>query len=210
MLANLQARRFGKWTVIGDGRSQFCLCRCECGQEKPVYRYDLLGGTSRQCVRCHTFKHGHTVKAKQSRTYSSWMCMKRRCLDPKFKDWGNYGGRGITLHEAWHSFDNFFADMGERPPRTLLDRIDGHGNYEPNNCRWASFSDSAKNRFKTRWIIYQGQRMTVTDAAGKIGVPITSLHSRLRRAGWPSGDIEPFARSKRKSPSLKRMLLEKP
>jgi hypothetical protein len=72
--------------------------------------------------------------------------MNKRCNDPAQRSYKNYGGRGITICERWQSFENFFADMGERPPALTLDRINNDGNYEPGNCRWATWSEQAFNR----------------------------------------------------------------
>jgi hypothetical protein len=90
--------------------------------------------------------HGHASNGC-SPTYHSWTAMKKRCRDPNNKDWKIYGGRGISYCERWERFDNFLADMGERPEGTSLDRFpDKNGNYEPGNCRWATDLEQARNR----------------------------------------------------------------
>lgn len=83
-------------------------------------------------------------------TYSTWRSMKKRCLNPGHRSWPHYGGRGITICDAWlESFDAFLADMGERPDGTTLDRINPDGNYEPGNCRWATVLEQRHNRRPT-------------------------------------------------------------
>ena len=86
----------------------------------------------------------------QSLEYSSWTAMKKRCYYPKTNDYARYGGSGITVCDRWrYSFENFYADMGHRPSLAhSLDRIDGTGNYEPGNVRWATGSEQARNRVK--------------------------------------------------------------
>ena len=79
-------------------------------------------------------------------TYRSWDGMKQRCLNPKATGYSRYGGAGVTVCDAWLTFGNFLADMGERPEGTTLDRIDPTRGYEPGNCRWATRSVQNRNR----------------------------------------------------------------
>jgi hypothetical protein len=75
--------------------------------------------------------------------------MHSRCTNSARNDWHHYGGRGITVCERWSGqggFERFLADMGERPPQHTLDRIDPDGNYEPSNCRWATWSTQNTNK----------------------------------------------------------------
>lgn len=94
--------------------------------------------------------HGHCSRTHVTPTYHSWVAMAVRCRYPeqeRFKDWG---GRGITICERWKSFENFLADMGERPPGKTLDRIDNDGNYEPGNCHWVPIAENNRKRRNTK------------------------------------------------------------
>ena len=125
-------------------------CKCECGSLTVVLGSHLRTGRTKSCgclnidfVSERFRKHG----MHGTTTYISWKAMKQRCGNPKQDNYGNYGGRGISICSRWlESFEEFYTDMGRRPEGMTLDRKNNEGNYEPDNCRWASHSEQINNR----------------------------------------------------------------
>lgn len=111
--------------------------------------------------------------------------MMARCYRPSTFCYERYGGRGIKVCQRWHIFENFLADMGERPfAGASVDRIDFDGDYEPANCRWATQAEQNRNRCNNVFITFNGVRMVRQDWARRCGVDPSTLRYRLWR-GWP-------------------------
>lgn len=152
---NLTGQKFGRLTISGatDKRKNGYIiwrCICSCGNEVFVSTRHLKNGDSRSCGCLQK-----EIVAKQMTThgmwgtpiYSVWNGMIQRCENPKDTDYKYYGDRGIKVCERWHTFENFYADVGDPPEEMTLDRWpDNDGNYEPNNWRWATRSQQNKNR----------------------------------------------------------------
>jgi hypothetical protein len=188
---NLVGQRFGRWSVLQKASGGY-VCRCDCGVERLVPGDRLQRGGSLSCgcyarenaARLGT-KHGHYAGGKPSPELRSWLKMKSRCYDPHNNRFDRYGCRGIRVCDRWlHSFENFLADMGPRPsPKHSIDRIDNDKDYCPENCKWSTAREQARNRSTCRYLEHGGKRMLLTDWARELGVTKALLNTRLRR-GW--------------------------
>ena len=142
-------QRFGRLLVLEEaGRNALkkvlWRCRCDCGTVVTRTSGDLVTGNSVSCgcyLKERITKHGGWKKA----SYNTWRAMMRRCYKPQDKDYKRYGALGVTVCPQWHEYVVFARDMGEPVGEETLDRIDPHGNYTPENCRWASLPAQARN-----------------------------------------------------------------
>ncbi|WP_294662502.1 hypothetical protein [uncultured Ruminococcus sp.] len=192
---NLTGKRFGRWTVLNKvGRINNALywhCVCDCGKEKDVRGDHLRSGktTSCGCLRTELIKGLAEKNAKHgmydTRIYHIWQHMKQRCSPscPKHEI-DNYYGRGIKVCDDWaNSFPTFYdwAISHGYSDDLSIDRIDSNGNYEPDNCRWATNKEQANNKRITKYITYNGETLPLSVWAEKIGISRNTVDSRLRR-----------------------------
>lgn len=183
---NLEGKRFGEWAVLyrydtpGEAGPVLWMCRCSCGTEKPVLAHNLTSGSSKSCPTCG---HDKAVTARRSHgmsgspTYIVWSGMKARCLNPNNLAYPSYGGRGIRICDRWlESFENFLEDMGPRPPKATLERMDNDKGYSLDNCQWKSKKHQANNRRSNRLVtLPDGETITFTQACERHGITIKTL-----------------------------------
>lgn len=132
---------------------------------------------------------------KRTPAYNSWLQMRYRCHAIDGPAAHNYVKRGITCSDAWESFAQFLADMGEPPPGYTLERIDNNLGYSKENCRWATRMDQAQNTRHVRKFTYQNTTGTLRQLAQIYGWDFKLIHTRLKK-GWSLDDAVKLPRTK--------------
>lgn len=183
---------------VANPTRRHSMFRCACGADFVARTTRVISGYTKGCgcqigSNLLNFKkpiqHGHAKFMARSSEYNIWNAMRARCNNPNVKVFHRYGGRGISVCEAWNDFQTFITDVGARPSKAhSLDRIDNDGNYEPGNVRWALAEEQAANRSDNRWIEHEGRTLPLFLWAKETGVAASVIHKRLKR-GWS------FARS---------------
>lgn len=169
--------------------------QCSCGKKRIFFGDNLVRGHTTNCgcvidakVKIGLrFRHGHAIHDKISSEYWTWQGIKKRCCDPDEPGYKNYGARGISVYPAWlESFDNFYADMGPKPsPKHSIDRIDNNGNYDPENCRWATQKQQARNMRANRMITYRNETRCLAEWSEMTGISADCISQRIDKLGWP-------------------------
>ena len=133
--------------------------------------------------------HGHTSsrtgKTLVSPTYQTWNRMKDRVLNPNHEAYSRYGGRGIVICEKWLTFEGFLDDMGERPSGLTLERRDNNGNYNRENCYWATRKQQQRNRSTNLVLEFHGIKRTAIEWAERFYLPRHVVYDRVKK-GWPT------------------------
>jgi hypothetical protein len=195
----LTGQRFGKLVVLErahrpDSKRAYWTCRCDCGRiAVKMGKYLLNGDTSScGCAQVAMRKRGNMkygeLPANTSREYGIWRSMKSRCHIESSNSYQHYGARGVSVCERWRDdFRAFMEDMGRCPKGWTLDRKDPNGNYQPDNCRWATWETQATNKRRTIRCEFNGATMTLMQLVAITGLDYHALHRELRTNGR-SGD----------------------
>lgn len=118
----------------------------------------------------------------KTKIYSIWSGMMQRCYNPNSKSWKYYGGRLIEVCQRWHKFENFYADMGDTPsPNHSIDRIYNDGNYYPDNVRWATREEQARNTRANKLIEFNGETKCVAEWAKLFNIKTNVLWHRINQ-----------------------------
>ncbi len=170
---------------IRKNNAYFYRCVCDCGNTVVVKRAHLirLEKPQKSCRACFLKRISIHGKSK-TKEFFAWRGILSRCNDINSKPYKDYGGRGIKHCKEWIEFNNFLNDMGLAPSKKhTIERIDVNKDYEPSNCKWATWKEQANNKRNNIYIEFNGETTTLTLLAEKHNILPRVLMHRLRR-GW--------------------------
>lgn len=168
---------------MDSNRRSSWIVKCNCGKIFSIKLSCLWSGTS--SCGCLKINHAKVKHGKhKSRVYCVWIDMKQRCYNKNCNAYKNYGGRGIKICDKWLKFEGFYEDMGDRPPKRTLDRIDVNGDYCKENCRWATTAEQARNKRNNVNITHNNKTQCLADWAKEYNLPLSILKYRIDNS-WP-------------------------
>lgn len=190
-ILDITGQKYGRLLVLSvihqKGKVRW-RCLCDCGKEHITSSSFLINGNVKSCgclnrelTMERNFKHGMTHTPE----HKSWVGIIQRTTSNRLPCANRYINRGITVCDSWrHSFQQFYKDMGARPsPEHSIDRINNNGNYEPNNCRWATPREQANNRSTNIMVEIEGEVRTIKEWSRFVGISSSIVYHRIYR-GW--------------------------
>jgi len=190
-LIDLSGKKYGRVMVNGiapkAGHHTKWFCTFDCGNKFTTSGNRLRNGTTKSCG-CYALEVRKKCNTTHGRFYDPiykvWNSMNQRCSNQKFKYYSDYGGRGIKVCESWLKFENFLADMGERPDGMTIDRVDNNKGYSPENCKWSTRIENANNKRNNRMITIGDETDTISNWCRRRGIKKSTVKSRVYNLGW--------------------------
>lgn len=162
-------------------------CTCECGRVKVICISNILKEFTRSCgcmFKTINITHG----MRHTRLYNIWAKMQRRCLNKNDNDYYKYGERGISVCLEWRTFIPFgeWAMNNGYQESLTIDRINNDGDYEPSNCRWATYKQQGNNKRNSFFIEYNGEKLTSSEWDERLGFKRKTVWTRIKILKWDS------------------------
>lgn len=188
---SLYGKTYGNLTVkkyIGHDKNRHSVFEflCVCGSIKRARISDVKKGNVGSCGCLIPRKYENYDKT----LYIKWYQMIDRCHNKRNKDYRYYGARGIKVCREWRDYNNYYSwamKSGYQKGLTI-DRINNNKGYNPDNCRWATMQQQSDNKRNTdkrnRLIKAKGKVQTIEEWASELGIPRTTIYSRITKLGW--------------------------
>lgn len=194
---------YGYLTAVKYSESRnhrvFWECLCACGNTFIARTDSLKKGKPKSCGCIQQkgkiqeyeergiFENTAYYEGAKPKEYAVWTGIKQRCLNPDCPAYKNYGGRGIQICERWkNSFELFIEDMGHRPTAThSIERIDNHGPYSPENCKWATKKEQQRNLRTNRFVEYKGRKMLLIEFSEMVNLNFGTVKHHLKKGRTP-------------------------
>lgn len=191
--SDLTGKRFGRLVALKRIKSEpdktKWLCRCDCGKEIIVFTKNLTRNHTKSCG-CYNVERAIETNTTHdmcgTRLYKIWQDMKRRCSSPSEKSFKDYGGRGITVCQEWEEFEPFMKwalTVGYKDDLTI-DRINVNGNYEPDNCKWSTLKEQARNKRNNFMVAYQGRIQPLAAWCEELNLGYDKTYARIKKYKW--------------------------
>lgn len=199
--------RFGRLAVLRTeraGKNYWCECKCDCGSIVRVNASNLVSGGTKSCgclkkelLSVTKSTHGES----KTRLYRIWKAMRQRCNNPADHFFHIYGGAGVKVCSEWDDYQSFanWAYQSGYTDELTIDRIDPKGDYEPSNCRWATWTEQARNKQDTIFITIGGDTKPLVEWCKEKGVLYGTALYRFRKMNMTGEDLFSYKRTAKAS-----------